>query len=307
MENIKESGLSRIYNSMLEHDTGTITAYRSTNTRSENQDRNRLLLAKLMKLGYGVTSVKGSYIENYGTKDAIEVGESSFFVVDLKDRNNLKKDLIELGTTFNQDSILFIYKGGDKSILIGTNNAEFPGYLKEISMGKFGGGQSGEFFSRVNGRPFIFKESTIEHINPTNVMGKMALQKTINNLECTMELTKPHLIEGKIYEKGTELRIKESSLDYDIDNRLGVLTVYQKNDEVGFLYEDVKDLVNFMKSSSKTFMVETGAMVFKKNGNTIKISLSDLDNSIVLTKDEILELERIADSSNKISKRSSWY
>lgn len=203
MENMKESSLSRIYNKMMTNDTGAITAFRSNFTNSENKDRNKLLLAKLFRLGYGVTSIKGSYIEDFGTVNAQEVGEDTFFVEDLKAKGNLEQDLVNLGKEFDQDSILFIPKGGDGSVLIGTNNADFPGLNQKISMGKFGGGQSGEFFSRVNGRPFVFKESLHEHQAPSGMMGRWAMQKRIE------VLTKSTLIEGKIVEAGAELHIIE--------------------------------------------------------------------------------------------------
>lgn len=200
-ENIQESSLSRIYNKMMNSDTGAITAFRSQFTNSENKDRNKLLLAKLFKLGYGVTSIKGSYIEDFGTVCAIEVGEDTFFVEDLDSSGNLEQDLISLGEYFDQDSVLFIPKGGEGSVLIGTNDADFPGLGMRMSMGKFGGGQSGEFFSRVNGRPFVFKEELEDHQAPSGSMGKWALSKTIENL------SKPHLIEGKIVPKGSTIKI----------------------------------------------------------------------------------------------------
>ena len=85
-----ESSLSRVRQHMMEHDCGMITAFRSARdcgngekyTKRENLQRNTSLKAKLQRLGYGITVVKGSYIENYGTKDAVEVGEQTFFVVD---------------------------------------------------------------------------------------------------------------------------------------------------------------------------------------------------------------------------------
>ena len=48
------------------------------------------MLLLLRSRGYADIKVKSSYVEKYGTKDAREVGESSIFVVDYKDRGNLK-------------------------------------------------------------------------------------------------------------------------------------------------------------------------------------------------------------------------
>lgn len=111
MKPICEKSLSRTYTHMQEHDTGLITAYRSEFSKQENQQRNRNLLARLQSKRYGIIDGKGSCIENYGTKDAIEV-EEYIYVVDLVDYGALKADLTELGEMFDQDSVLFVPQGG---------------------------------------------------------------------------------------------------------------------------------------------------------------------------------------------------
>lgn len=185
---LNESSLSRLLSKMEKHDTGTITAYRSKDydrdgnvvkeyTHKENQQRNRSLLAKLMNKGYLVTSVKGSYIENFGTPEAKEVGEHVFFVEDAKDTGNLKEDLIELGEEFNQDSVFYIPKGGKEATLIGTNNAEFPGYHKEVQFGSKKLGKTGEFMTRVGNKPFFFESIDRFNVPPTNYLSKQALFK----------------------------------------------------------------------------------------------------------------------------------
>ena len=175
MKNLKESSLTRLLSKMENNDCGSITAYRSEYTKSENQQRNRSLLAKLQNLRYGVTSVKGSYIENFGTPEAIEVGEHVFFVEDKENKGKLEKDLRELGEEFDQDSILFIPKGGEKSYLWGTNkkNPEaYPKYgvSKELPNRTFG--KENEFMTKVKGRPFSYNEAVKEHTLPANSFGK---------------------------------------------------------------------------------------------------------------------------------------
>jgi hypothetical protein len=158
---------------MLEHETGTITAYRADYTHKENQARNKSLLLKLMDYRLQVTSVKGSYIQDYGTPEAQEVGEHTFFVVDAEDRGNLKSILMKLGEAFQQDSILYIEKGGSPSYLIGTNHtAEYPGYHNEIKLSQVSYGSESEFMTKVKGRPFVFKDDTIEYHLPKDRMGK---------------------------------------------------------------------------------------------------------------------------------------
>lgn len=167
-EIITESSLSRVYQATQKHDYGTITAFRyapecgtgAPYTYAQNQQRNKSLLAKLKAAGFGVTSIKGSYIENYGSADAREVGENSFLVVDVQDKGNLKSVLLALGEEFEQDSIIY-GDAGDVGTLIGTNNCPegYPGYHNEVPQGGAIFGKSGEFMSRVNGRPFVFAES----------------------------------------------------------------------------------------------------------------------------------------------------
>ena len=184
---LEESSLSRIWKHSREHDYGTITAFRfppdcgngKPYTRKENLQRNKSLLAKLRSKGYGVTSIKGSYIENYGSSEAKEVGEASFFVADIQDKGNLKKDLLTLGEEFEQDSVIFGEASG-AGILHGTNKCPkgYPGYGKKDKQGGAIFGKTGEFMSKVRGRPFVFSESLqIEHYGvakyPTELRGSV--------------------------------------------------------------------------------------------------------------------------------------
>ena len=194
---MNESGLSRLAKHMDEHDCGTITAFRSKEgcggedaaeySLDDNKKRNRQLYANLEVLGYGVTRVDGAYIENFGTKDAKEVKEDVYFVVDLKDKGTLKTDLMRLGEKYMQDSILFIPKGGKGSMLIGTNNCEnsYPGYHKTQTYNDRNMGKGGEFMTKVKGRPFIFEDTRLEqtgvynYYEVANNMGKWAMKTTV--------------------------------------------------------------------------------------------------------------------------------
>jgi len=241
----KQSGLARLYNKVQSHDCGCITAYCSKEyddnrvvlkvyTKKENQDRNRQLLALLLRKGHGVTSVEGGYIENFGTKEAEFVGEHTFFVEDMEDSGNLKQDLQELGAKFNQDSILFIPQGGVNATLVGTNNA-WPGLGSEEPVGSFTGGKDGELFSKKGNRPFIFGESVEEHIPPEGAMGRWALKSTVGWLEnklkkegiMNIKLTKDHFIEGQIIEAGTTVQVgMKESYDLSLSKALGGTLIY---------------------------------------------------------------------------------
>jgi hypothetical protein len=188
---INESSLSRVVHHMANHDCGTITAHRSKEgcggpddkpySKEDNKKRNRQLYAILESLGYGVTEVDGAYIENFGTPDAVEVKEDVYFVVDLKDKGNLEKDLRKLGEEFDQDSILFIPKG-QMGMLIGTNHcSNYPGYGKSMAFSSRSFGKPGEFMTKVRNRPFIFEDSFLEkpcnenYYSVANIMGKWAI------------------------------------------------------------------------------------------------------------------------------------
>ena len=125
--------------------------------------------------------MRGVYIENYDTPEAKDVGEDTFFVVDLDDKGNLKKTLMEFGEEYDQDSILFVPKGGTKGLLIGTNDAEFPSKGNENHLNNPVFGKGGEFQTRVNGRPFTLEESTINEVTQVENLqfSKMALQQAI--------------------------------------------------------------------------------------------------------------------------------
>lgn len=183
---LKESGLSRLWKHMEMHDTGIISAFRYARncgigleyTKNENLKRNASLLSKLFVKNYNVVPVKGSYIENYNTDSAKEISENSFFVVDIKDNGNLLSDLKFFGEEFEQDSILFIPKGGLNATLYGTNKCtnSYPGYNKTKFYNKRFLGNEGEFFARVSGRPFKYSyvelKELVEYSFPRGFFGK---------------------------------------------------------------------------------------------------------------------------------------
>ncbi len=166
---LNESSLSRVWKQTQKHESGTISAYRSAKecgegeryTKVENKKRNDILASKLKSMGYGITKVKGIYIENYGSDNETPVKEESFLVIDLDDKGILKRDLIKLGEMFEQDSITFSKPSGEY-YLISTNRCPngYPGFGRigvEEKLGKSMFGKKGEFYSRVNGRPFVFE------------------------------------------------------------------------------------------------------------------------------------------------------
>ena len=180
MNELIESSLSRLWKHTQDSDVGAITAFRGDNTKSQNKALNKKLMVLILRSGYGVTKVKGSYIEQYGSDQAREVGEESFFVVDNTGKNDgsLERDLIKFGNMFDQDSILSI-KVGATGVLIGTSKRDnaFPSYNERFSVGTMKGGTGGEFFSRVKGRKFTFESvDLVEEIKqPSTLFGRWGL------------------------------------------------------------------------------------------------------------------------------------
>jgi hypothetical protein len=150
---------------------------------ASNMNRNRDLKATLLSLDFGVTKVKGSYIEDFGTDIAKEVSENSLFCVNLKDDPTFIEMIALLGEKFCQDSVMIIPRGGEGVYLLGTNNAEFPGFGNREVVGNMSYGRESEFMTRVRGRPFTTKESlelkTYRDLPKNQRMFVRAVQKRI--------------------------------------------------------------------------------------------------------------------------------
>tara|TARA_R100001510_G_C7622770_1_gene183294 strand:+ start:69 stop:1205 length:1137 start_codon:yes stop_codon:yes gene_type:complete len=182
---INEAGLNKIRQDMSDYDTAFITAFRgdindksvcvyvppSEEELSErdkmgkrgetNKRNNKELSAFLLSQGYGVKNVQGSYIENFGSVDPEkiprEVKEASFFVTNLNNDPEFVEQIINLGKRYCQDSVIIVPKG-EEGYIYGTNKGKYPGLDQEETLGKFMGGETGEFMSRISGRPFVMKE-----------------------------------------------------------------------------------------------------------------------------------------------------
>lgn len=185
-----ESSLSRVLTHLQNHDSGFITAFRGEFTYGQNNLRNKALKSFFVSKGYGITKVKGSYIENYKTPEAREVGESTFFVVDLHDTGKLLAHLREQGELWEQDSILFSPKGSLEGVLWGTREGnDYPPLGEKLELGRVILGQDGEFMTKVGGRPFIFKSKNLEEnlFRASGSMGRLGAtkfyEKFLNELE----------------------------------------------------------------------------------------------------------------------------
>jgi hypothetical protein len=183
---LNESSLTRIHSHIMKHDCAVITAFRSKliNCMSEddgdklnirdNKNRNKHLKAALITLGYGVTSVKGTYIENYMSDNQVEVKEDSYFVVNLNDNPDFVSHITKLGEMFCQDSVMIVERGGNNNYLFGTNKSDFPGYGEKIELGHFKPGIEAEFMTKVGGRPFALESFGDLQINSKRIVKEFA-------------------------------------------------------------------------------------------------------------------------------------
>lgn len=190
---LNESTLNRIHTHVMEHDCSVITAFRNSfvNCLDDDNDEERLnirtnkninktLKATLLSLGYGVTEVKGTYIENYLSDNEIKVKEDSYFVVNLKDDLNFVDNIIKMGEILCQDSVLIIKQGGNDNYLVGTNKSDFPGHGEIVNLGKLKAGVESQFMTKVGGRPFTLETFGNLQINSKRIV--IEYSKPIINL-----------------------------------------------------------------------------------------------------------------------------
>lgn len=162
---LAESSMTRFLRKFAEYDAAIITAYRGEYTKSENQARNKKLFSMLNAKGYSITSVKGSYIENHNTPDAMEVSEHSFVVVNHHNDPSFLRNIIRLGTAFDQDSILEIKQGTPpEAVLHGTSRRDnaWPsfGQTHTLDKGITLNNTSSEFFTRLGNAKLAFLDES---------------------------------------------------------------------------------------------------------------------------------------------------
>ena len=179
---LTESSLSRVLGHIMEHDSAILTAFRGEYSRKENYERNRKLKAHLLSVGYGVTKIEGSYIENFETPQAIEVSEQSFFVSNRSDDSTFFDSMESLGEQHEQDSVLIIPMAGKDAYLVGTREGnDFPPFGDQISVGDLKMGRSAEFMSKVKGRPIVFKEE-LETYDKLSKNSRWTVKKMVENV-----------------------------------------------------------------------------------------------------------------------------
>ena len=155
-EFMQESSLSRIKSKSDKGGIATMSADRGNLSRKQNQARAKQLQKDIRgKFGRGPTKVKGSYLENPGTKDERKVKEKSY-VIDRgkKSKRKFKKEVKKLGKKYGQDSVLTQTK--KTATLHRTRKGGLD--TKGMNVGKFkpqGKNPYGQ--SQIKGKTFAYK------------------------------------------------------------------------------------------------------------------------------------------------------
>jgi hypothetical protein len=184
-ETLVESTLNRVMSHIEKHDSAILSAFRNEYSKKENYERSRVLRAHLIQgLNYQITKIKGSYVEGFVPQEEAdklkemdpeskefqdlknrveqqhEVTEQSLFILNANDDPNFFQRIKELSEEYEQDSVMLIPQGGDNIQLYGTRqDNNFPPYHQTQELGSVAMGKSGQFMSRVGGRPFVVESN----------------------------------------------------------------------------------------------------------------------------------------------------
>ena len=138
-------------------------------SHEENRQKNKLMVAELLQLGYGVTKVQGVYPETPKTDDAPitdnEDIEESYLVVNRRNDENFLKNLQRIAEFYNQDSIYYKEAGAEEGHLIGTNGCGWPEYHEKGSGSKLHLDTGSNYMSRLGNKAFSFASADSEETN----------------------------------------------------------------------------------------------------------------------------------------------
>lgn len=129
-------------------------------THEENRQKNKLMVAELLQLGYGVTKVKGVYPE--GITD--ESSEESYLVVNRNNDKNFLDNLLRISEFYNQDSLYYKERGKTVGNLIGTNNNGWPAYHEKGDDSSLKLNTSSNYMSRLGNHAFSFVGKDAEKV-----------------------------------------------------------------------------------------------------------------------------------------------
>ena len=159
IEDIQESSLSRIQSKSQKKGVAAISADRGNLSRKENQARSQQLQKDIRgKFGRGPTKVKGSYLENPGSKDERKVKEKSYVIDRGKmGKRKFKKEVKKLGKKYGQDSVLTQTK--KSGTLHATRKKGLGPKTKGVAVGRFSPQKKNpEGQSQIKGKIFSYSK-----------------------------------------------------------------------------------------------------------------------------------------------------
>lgn len=135
-------------------------------TPEENHYKNKLMVAELLLLGYGVAKIK--CVNPEGMTD--ETSEESYLVVNRCHDENFLNQLLRIAEYYNKDSIYYKEKGRTEANLMGTNNCGWPGYHQKGEDSELKTGTSSNDMSRLGDRAFSFVADFDKEIREKKMM-----------------------------------------------------------------------------------------------------------------------------------------
>lgn len=127
-------------------------------SHEENRQKNKLMVAELLQLGYGVTKTKGVYPEGMTG----ESSEESYLVVNRNNDDKFLDNLLRIAELYNQDSIYYKEADSEEGHLIGTNGCGWPEYHESGNGSKLKTGTASNYMSRLGNKAFSFVGSDSE-------------------------------------------------------------------------------------------------------------------------------------------------
>lgn len=151
---INEASLSRVWQHVnSDRPIAIITAFRHEYTQTQNVQRNKLLAAKIRKLGYGYFFLDGYWIEK-GPDSQVPVKEDSLFVIgDIGSDDEFIRNLVSLTREFDQEAVLI--KSVNGANLYNQSGMPF------LNVGELKAGKMGQIYSKLRNNKqsntFIFE------------------------------------------------------------------------------------------------------------------------------------------------------
>ena len=170
LQSIIESRLSRVWKHIeVGGKFGVVSGSRSEHSKVENQAAHMELKNIVRSDGYGYIEMRGGFVKTLEDGSKLEVKEDTLFIPNIS-----KKEIIDLGIKFDQDSVL--YKDDSTFYEFGTSKRKGIGKILTEFNSKSGRDNldfSGEllkkYFSSLKkgshrGRKFLFKK-ILEKVN----------------------------------------------------------------------------------------------------------------------------------------------